>query len=230
MKTYQIHLLRNGRTDDSASGRYIGHTDAVLSPEGLAEIQLLKGQAEYPDVKAVFTSPLKRCSQTAHAIYPERESIVMRELIEYDFGEYEGKSPEQLAGDEGFAAWLAGGPDAAPPFGESNAAFSARVCGCFAKIVEGMMKAQVTSAAIVTHGGVIMTILSAFGIPELPMPEWRTPSACGYTVRITPSVWMRGQKAEVIAEIPAFPQEGELPDLTAKAFYAELEELRPEEG
>ena len=181
MKTYQIHLIRNGRTDDSTSGRYIGHTDAILSPEGVAELHRLKEQADYPYVEAVFTSPLKRCTQTAHAIYPEREAIVMRELIEYDFGEYEGKTPEQLADDEGFASWLAGGPDAAPPFGESNAEFSTRVCSCFLKIAEGMMKTNVTNAAIVTHGGVIMTILAAFGIPELPMPEWRTPSGCGYT-------------------------------------------------
>ena len=193
MKTYQIHLIRNGRTDDSTSGRYIGHTDAILSPEGVAELHRLKEQADYPYVEAVFTSPLKRCTQTAHAIYPEREAIVMRELIEYDFGEYEGKTPEQL------------------------------------KIAEGMMKTNVTNAAIVTHGGVIMTILAAFGIPELPMPEWRTPSGCGYTVRITPSIWMRGQKAEVIAEIPTFPQEEDLPDLSTEAFYVDLEELRQEE-
>ena len=92
------------------------------------------------------------------------------------------------------------------------------------------MKTDVTSAAIVTHGGVIMTILSAFGIPELPMPEWRIPSACGYTVRITPSIWMRGQKVEVIAEIPTFPQEEEdvLPDLATEAFYVDLEELQQE--
>ena len=83
MKTYQIHLIRNGRTDDSTSGRYIGHTDAILSPEGVAELHRLKEQADYPYVEAVFTSPLKRCTQTAHAIYPEREAIVMRELIEY---------------------------------------------------------------------------------------------------------------------------------------------------
>lgn len=92
------------------------------------------------------------------------------------------------------------------------------------------MKANVTSAAIVTHGGVIMTVLSAFGIPELPMPEWRTPSACGYTVRITPSIWMRGQKVEVIAEIPSFPREEEdVPDLSTEAFYVDLKELRQDD-
>ena len=63
MKTYQIHLIRNGRTDDSTSGRYIGHTDAILSPEGVAELHRLKEQADYPYVEAVFTSPLKRCTQ-----------------------------------------------------------------------------------------------------------------------------------------------------------------------
>ena len=202
MKTYQIHLIRNGRTDDSTSGRYIGHTDAVLSPEGIAEIQRLKEQTDYPHTEAVFTSPLKRCTQTAHAIYPEREAIVMRELIEYDFGEYEGKTPEQLADDEGFASWLAGGPDAAPPFGESNAEFSARVCGCFIKIAEGMMKANVTSAAIVTHGGVIMNMLSQHALPFRKPEEWMTDPGAGYSVRLDAEMWMRDHLAEAYDVVP----------------------------
>jgi alpha-ribazole phosphatase len=69
------------------------------------------------------------------------------------------------------------------------------------------MKTGTTKSAVITHGGVIMALLAAFGLPEAPMHEWLTPSGCGYTIRITPSVWMRGQKFEVIAEIPAFQSE-----------------------
>ena len=50
-----------------------------------------------------------------------------------------------------------------------------------------------------------MSILSAFGLPELPMTEWLCPSACGYTLRITPSLWSKTRKAEVINDIPASP-------------------------
>ena len=57
-------------------------------------------------------------------------------------------------------------------------------------------------AVIITHGGVIMALLAAFGLPEAPMHEWLTPSGCGYTVSIIPSVWMNGQKFEVVGKIP----------------------------
>ena len=70
MKTYQIHLIRNGRTDDSTSGRYIGHTDAILSPEGVAELHRLKEQADYPYAEAVFTSPLKRHTRSIQSVKP----------------------------------------------------------------------------------------------------------------------------------------------------------------
>ena len=57
-------------------------------------------------------------------------------------------------------------------------------------------------AAIVTHGGVIMALLEMFGLPEASMHEWLTPGGCGYTIRVTPSLWSQGRKFEVIAQIP----------------------------
>lgn len=64
------------------------------------------------------------------------------------------------------------------------------------------MKTGTTDAAIITHGGVIMTLLTAYGIPELPMHEWRTPNGCGFTLNVNASLWMRGKKAEVFSEFP----------------------------
>ena len=65
-----------------------------------------------------------------------------------------------------------------------------------------MFKTGVTEATIVTHGGVIMGIMSLFALPELPMAEWLSPNGCGYTVRITPSLWTHARKMEVVEEIP----------------------------
>lgn len=201
MKTYQIHFIRNGLTDGNIAGQYIGQTDIPLSPDGVLQIKQIKEDMVYPNADAVFSSPMMRCTQTAHAIFG-KDPIVIDDLKEYDFGEFEGKTAEQLQDYEEFSLWLSGGPDAAPPYGESNAEFSERIYDCFVKIVNGLIKTGTTQSAIVTHGGVIMALLSMFGIPEAPMHEWRTPNACGYTVRITPSIWSKLQKMEVIAEIP----------------------------
>lgn len=205
MKSYYIHLIRNGLTAENTQGRYVGHMDVDLSEEGAKQLDELAGNYVYPDAEAVFTSPLKRCVHTAERLYHDKTPIVIPDLIECNFGEFEGLTAEELKEHPVFPSWLAGEEDVEPPFGESNREFAIRVCGCFEKIVEGLMKTGTTSSAVVTHGGVIMLLMSAYGLPSMPMHEWLTPNGCGYTVRITPTIWMRGQKFEAIAEIPAVP-------------------------
>ncbi len=210
MKSYTIHLIRNALTDENLEGRYIGHTDVDLGEEGRAQLLQMKDELIYPPVEALFTSPLKRCTETAKILYPDNNPIVIDGFIEYNFGEFENKTAEELKEHPVFPKWLAGEKGVEPPFGESNEKFEKRVRSTFEKVAEGLMKTGITSAAIVTHGGVIMSILSAYGIPELPMHEWITPSGCGFTIKINPSLWMRAQKFEVFSE---FPYEREnLPD------------------
>jgi len=206
MKTYQIHLIRNAMTDENLEGKYIGHTDVKLCEEGIVQVEQMKEDYIYPEVEAVFSSPLSRCTDTARLIFPERVPTVMNGLIEYDFGEFEGKTAEELKNDEDFAEWLSGtNPRKAAPFGESNAGFTYRVCACFEKIVDGIIKTGVKSTAIVTHGGVIMALMAAYAIPEAPMHEWLTPNGCGYSLRIDPAIWSRGKKLEAYAECPSVP-------------------------
>ena len=201
MKTYQIHLIRHAMTAENLEGKYIGHTDVPLCEDGIKQVRQMKKEMEYPSVDAVFSSPLSRCIDTAKLIYPDREPVVINELIEYDFGEFEGKTAEDLKDDEDFAEWLSGtNPRKAAPFGESNASFTYRVCACFEKIVDGIISSGVKSTAVITHGGVVMALMAAYAIPEAPMHEWLTPNGTGYTLRIDPSIWMRGKKLEAFAE------------------------------
>ncbi len=223
MKTYTIHLIRHALTKGNLEGRYIGQTDEELSREGIEQLQKMKTDYDYPYPEVVFTSSLKRCKQTAEILYPDKQPIEMRGFDECDFGEFEGHTAEELERYDEFKDWLSGGEDATPLNGESNKAFATRVCNCFMKTVDGLIKTGTKSAAIITHGGVIMSILAAFGVPELPMTEWLCPSGCGYTIRITPSLWSKLRKVEVITEIPAEPltqtQEERLWD-----YYPELTE------
>ena len=82
------------------------------------------------------------------------------------------------------------------------------MCEGFIKIVDGLIKTETDHAAIVTHGGVMMALLTNFGLPQLPMHEWITPNGCGYTLRVTPSLWMRGHKLEVVYEFPYEKNDG----------------------
>lgn len=204
MKTYKIHLIRHAMTSESQEGKYIGHTDVPLSEAGVAQLESMKEEYIYPVADVVFSSPLSRCTDTARILYPEAQIVTIDELIEYNFGEFEGRTAEELhEKEELFDDWLRGERDVEPPFGESNADFAKRVCTAFAAIAEGVMKAGTEDTVIVTHGGVIMTIMAAFALPEASMHEWLTPNGCGYTLRLTPTLWMGGQKVEAIEEIPA---------------------------
>lgn len=207
MKSYYIHLIRNGLTKANLDGRYIGHIDEPLSEQGIKQIQQMKTDFDYPKADAVFTSPLKRCVETAKLIYPSANPIEINDLIEYNFGEFEGKTADELKNHPVFPDWIKGKKDVAPPFGESNEAFANRIGSYFLKMVDGLIKTGTTDCAVITHGGVIMALMSFFALPEAPMHEWMSPGGCGFTLRVTPSVWSRGHKAEAIAQIPKIPGE-----------------------
>ena len=198
MKTYKIHLIRHGKSEGNLKGQYIGITDSPLSEEGKKELEKRAESGYYPYASKYFTSPLNRCYDTIKTIYPEQTPQVIKELAECNFGDFEEKTAEELKDNPDYIKWLSGGADACPPNGESNRAFALRVCGAFEKLVEDLMKTGTVSAVCCTHGGVIMALLAAYGLPECPMHEWMTENGGGYTLRITPSIWMRGFKAEVL--------------------------------
>lgn len=238
MKTYKIDLIRSGLYEDSGSGMYIGHTDLPLSKEGKREICLLAGKYEYPRPDVVISSPLVRCTDTAKILYPDKEPIEMPGLIEFDFGEFEGHTAAELAQYEEFGKFLAGGPDAGALNGETNAEFQKRVCGCFAGIVTGMIKAGTSRASIVTHGGVIAAIMASFAIPEQPLTYWFSGPGRGYTLNVIPGIWANIGKAEVYDTIPetgggdspeeyAGKDEGDLPidPDDFRGFYTPEDEL-----
>jgi alpha-ribazole phosphatase len=202
MKTYKIYIIRNGITDANLQGRYLGTEDVPVNDKGVQELKYLKEKFTYPKVDAVFSSPLQRCKQTAAMLFEGCPVIEIPGFTEYDFGEFEGHTPEELKNDENFKNWIGDNSDAAPPFGETNRHFTARVAVNFEKIVDGLIKTGTTQSAIVTHGGVLMSILSFFGIPEAPMHEWACNSGCGYILSVTPSLWMRDRKIEVFDTFP----------------------------
>ena len=202
MKSYIIHFIRHGSIDDTLAGKYIGKTDAPLSDRGRMDLKKLDYEYKYPGTQVVFTSPLKRCTETAKILYPEQNPLVIDNLSECNFGEWEGKTADELKNDPDFKKWLAGDSSVKPPRGESNADFTRRVCKMFESIVEGLMKTGTTESVIVTHGGVIMTLLAVYGLPQAKPFEWTMDNGFGYSLRVTPVLWQRDKVCEVFQTIP----------------------------
>lgn len=209
MQSYYIHLIRHGAISPTLKGRYIGTTDVPLSEEGKVALKKLDASMDYPYAKVVFTSPLKRCTQTATLLYPHITPLTIDQLMECNFGEWENHTADELRSDPNFAKWLAGDSEVKPPRGESTADFTRRICVMFESIVNGLMQTGTTDAAIITHGGVMNMLLAVYGLPQAKPFDWACDSGCGYSLRITPSLWMRDKVAEVYQRIPLMRENDE---------------------
>ena len=156
MKNYVLHFIRHGRTEHQRQGVYMGRrTGSELSAEGIGELLALRREYDYPSAEVVFSSPLPHCLQTA-----ESRLMVVDELAEMDFGVYEGKSLEELKDDPEFGRWLADSHHQKPPEGESGEEFLIRIQAAVAAMIDYMAQNEIFEAAVVTHGGVIATLMS----------------------------------------------------------------------
>ena len=206
MMSYYLHLICNGLTSANLEGRYIGVTDEPLCPHGVRNLEGILENSEYPKIERLYSSPALRCRQTASMIYPNNIVRVVEEMAEYDFGQFENKTMEQLQllYPKEYTAWLAGGADAAPPMGESNRDFAARLVVGLDQIIREMAGENIRSAALVTHGGVIMTLMTLLAYPKKEFSKWVTENGMGFTLLITPSLWMRDRVVEAYGLIPRF--------------------------
>ncbi len=200
MKTYKIYLIRHGATDGNMRGEYIGVTDLPLSLSGVAELTDLKEKIQYPFVEKVYTSPLLRCRQTANILYPEQDADIVENLMEYDFGEFEGKTALQLESNPEFFKWTSG-QISSPPGGEDSTEFAKRICVGFHQVVEDMMARGIFKAAVIMHGGAIMTLLSCCALPRRRSLEWTSDFGRGYQVSVTPTLYHSNGVIEVREEI-----------------------------
>lgn len=202
MLAYKIHLIRHGEAQGSDEGQYIGSTDVSLSNYGKKQLKDILRECEYPQADIVISSPMNRCLETAKIIYPDKTPVILDGLTEYNFGEFEGKTADELKDDPDFKEWLMGGEEAGAPFGETNGEFRERVCKCFKSTVDGILKTENRSVSIITHGGVIMTIMQYFALPEAPMHEWIMDNGYGYTLNVDRKIWDNFMKLEAFSKLP----------------------------
>jgi len=202
MISYKIHLIRTGSTGAGLCKRYVGQSDIPLCESGRLALERLRAESAYPAAERVYSSPLHRCMDTAAILFPGCEPSPVEGLKDMNLGSFEGKTFDELRGEEAFSLWVADSFRNAPPGGEQTEAFSGRVTAAFEAVLLDMMARKVASAAVVTHGGVIMTIMAAIALPRRPIHQWAAGNGCGYTLLTGAQMWMRGKCAEVFSLIP----------------------------
>lgn len=202
MRSYRIYLLRHGKIDERFEGRYIGKTDVDLSLQGITELRNLSKNYEYPTIGKLYSSPLKRCLQTCGILYPNMQINTVSDISEYDFGDYEDKSITELKDNEYFLNWCEGKNDGSKANLENSSLFSNRIRQGFDTIIKDMMKNKISSSAVITHGGVIMSILAMCGLPRMNPTNWNTENGHGYSILINAALWGNTATFEICDKLP----------------------------
>jgi len=85
-----IYLARHGETAWTLSTQHTGRTDLPLTEHGEQVSSRLKDRLKGITFSKVFTSPLQRARRTCELAGFGAAAVVDRDLLEWDYGEYEG--------------------------------------------------------------------------------------------------------------------------------------------
>jgi broad specificity phosphatase PhoE len=102
----EILLARHGETEWSASGRHTGHTDVPLTDTGRDQARALGSRLAERSVELVLSSPLQRARETCELAGLGGQALLRDELMEWDYGAYEGLTTAQIREREpGWTVW-----------------------------------------------------------------------------------------------------------------------------
>ncbi|HEX2381641.1 MAG TPA: histidine phosphatase family protein [Acidimicrobiales bacterium] len=95
MAENRLTVVRHGETEWSRDGKHTGRTDIPLTDSGRAVAGKLAQALGGQTFALVLTSPLARARDTA-ALAGFPEAIVDQDLHEWDYGDYEGRTTEEI--------------------------------------------------------------------------------------------------------------------------------------
>jgi len=156
----KIFLVRHGQIEYGIEKRYIGITDMPLSNTGIEHVTKLKKYFSSIEIEKAFTSPLKRCMQTAEILLEGSNisRVVLDELREINMGEWENQTIDYIK-EHFYEMYEKRGSNMdtfIPPGGESFEQLQKRVMPAFESIVLNTTK----NTLIISHAGVNRVILS----------------------------------------------------------------------
>lgn len=151
----QLWLLRHGATEWARNGRHTGSTDLPLLPEGEEEARQLAPVLTSQTFAAVFSSPLQRARRTCTLSGLGERMAVMPELLEWDYGDYEGITTAEIRRTvPGWTVW-----SHACPNGEDADAVQQR---CEIVINRALEIAEPGDVALFAHGHLLRALAATW--------------------------------------------------------------------
>ncbi|HEX3444258.1 MAG TPA: histidine phosphatase family protein [Chthoniobacterales bacterium] len=154
---HQIYLIRHGETEWARDGRHTGRTDIPLTETGRSQAEFLRPIFEEVEFESIISSPLRRSLETARLAGLKGRIEVNDELREWDYGDYEGMTTEQIR--EKVADWTVWTHPC--PNGEKIEQVAARADRVLARCeqIKG-------NAALFSHGHFLRVLVSRWiGLP-----------------------------------------------------------------
>ena len=116
MTTQRVHLIRHGETEWSLTGQHTGTTDIPLTENGRKAAGLCKPILSEENFALVLASPLQRARETCALAGLGDCAEIDPDLMEWNYGEYEGLTPQQIhATKPGWMIFADGSPGGESP-------------------------------------------------------------------------------------------------------------------
>lgn len=172
----KLFLIRHGQTIWNEEGRYQGNHDTELTGRGIEQARLAAGYLSGVNFSNIYSSPLKRALDTAEIIAGVSgcRIITRQDLKEINFGKWEGLKFSEIDRKyhEEYHRWLKDPYKNSPTGGESFEELSVRTVREAGKIVAENEDGEEKSVAVITHGGVILSLLVHW--LEIPVSRWKS--------------------------------------------------------
>jgi broad specificity phosphatase PhoE len=159
----RVHLVRHGATEWSVSGQHTGRTDIPLTEEGRRQAERLGARLARERFALVLVSPLARARETAEIAGFGDAAEVDPDLVEWDYGDYDGLTAVEIRRDRpGWTPWNGGFPG-----GETLEEVAARADRVVARI-----RAAEGDVALFAHGH-ILRVIAARWLEQPPLEASR---------------------------------------------------------
>jgi broad specificity phosphatase PhoE len=153
-----FYLVRHGAND------FLGHAlagrlpDIHLNDAGQREARRIAERLQAAPITHVISSPQERCRETAQALAAalDLEIEISAALNEVDFGEWQGATMSDLAGDERWSKWNSFRTGHVIPGGETMIAIQARMAD---EMIRLKNKFPGEHIALFSHGDPLRAVL-----------------------------------------------------------------------